>query len=358
MDKPATLPRRLGLGAGLLVAAAVIAWLALGGGGSVHTENAYLKADKLSLTTDVAGLVANVPVQANQPVSAGDLLLHLDDTPFRLAVEEAAAHLEQVRNELMARRADYAEADAALEQARRDADFYQRQLQRNEKMGPVAISEAQLDEARQALTRARAQISINQQKLSSLGAELGGDTNTPLEQQADLKVAQAQLERAQYQLSRTAVYAPVTGIVTNDVPQVGEMARSGLTLITMMSSKDTWVEANLKETQLANVRTGQPATVKIDAYPGVVFNARVASLSPASGSEFALIPPQNASGNWVKVVQRIPVRLQLENSADYPLSLRAGMSAQVRIDTSSALSGKGKGKAIAATGEPAPPQQQ
>ncbi|WP_116368759.1 HlyD family secretion protein [Parahaliea mediterranea] len=325
--------RRLGFGAGILTAAAVVAWLVFGGQGSVHSDNAYVKADKLALATDVGGIVAEVGVRANQPVQRGQLLVRLDDTPFRLAVEEAEAHLGQVRNQLQSRIADYAEAEAALEQAQRDADYYQRQLQRNEKMGPVAISESQLDEARQALSRARSQIAINRQKLSSLAAELGGGIDAPLALHADIKVAQAQLDRARYQLSRTAVYAPVDGIVANEVPQVGEMVPSGMTLVSMLSSEGTWVEVNLKETQLAGVQPGQRARVEVDAYPGVEWEAVVDSLSPASGSEFALIPAQNASGNWVKVVQRVPVRLHLTATrADQPV-LRAGMSAEVHIDT-------------------------
>lgn len=326
--------RRFGLGAGILTAAAVAAWLTFGGRGSVHTENAYIKADILSLATDVGGIVAEVPVQANQRVQQGQLLVRLEDTPFRLAVVEAEAHLHQVQNELLSRRADYAEAEAALEQAQRDADYYQRQLNRNEKMGPVAISEAQLDGARQELARARSQIAINREKLASLAAELGGDNTTPLEDQADLKVAQAQLDNARYKLSRTEIYAPVDGLIANEVPKAGEMAPSGITLINMLSTEDTWVEANLKETQLAGVESGQAATVVIDAYPGVEWEATVDSVSPASGSEFALIPAQNASGNWVKVVQRVPVRLRLTAPDGRQLPLRAGMSAEVRIDVS------------------------
>lgn len=333
-EKLSKLPlRRLGFLIGLVAAVAVAGWCLFGGGSSVQTENAYIKADKISLAPEVSGLVTEVLVKANQPVEKGQLLVQLDPTPFELAVAEAEAHLGQVRNDLLARRADYAEAEAAVEQAHKDADFYRRQLSRNEKLGKVALSEAQLDESRQQLERAKAQIAINTEKLSSLRAELGGNPEIPLEEQADLKVAQAQLDKARYQLSRTRIVAPVAGVIANTVPQVGEMVPAAISVISMLSADGLWVEANLKETELARVRAGQQAEVTLDAYPGFTWQAQVDSLSPASGSEFALIPPQNASGNWVKVVQRVPVRLRLYPAKEAPI-LRAGMSAKVRIDTS------------------------
>ncbi|MCB1853919.1 MAG: HlyD family secretion protein [Halieaceae bacterium] len=321
---------RLLIAGGIAVALAVAAWR-LYGGASVDTENAYIKADKISLSAEVGGIIIDVPVTANQPVKRGDLLVALDDYAFRLAVAEAEGHLGQVRNQLLSRRADYAEAEAALDQARRDADFYQRQLARNEKMGSLAVSEAAVDESRQELARAKSRIAINEQKLTSLRAELGGGIDVPLEEQADLKVAQAQLDRARYQLSRTRIIAPEDGIVASSLPKVGELAHNGLTLISMVSTESLWVEANLKETQLENIHPGLRAQVEVDAYPGHAWLAEVESLSPASGSEFALIPAQNASGNWVKVVQRVPVRLRLLQPDKGPL-LRSGLSAEVSIE--------------------------
>tara|TARA_R110001592_G_scaffold363248_4_gene682176 strand:- start:29283 stop:30359 length:1077 start_codon:yes stop_codon:yes gene_type:complete len=326
------LNRKLWGGAGVAVALAVAAWC-LYDGTTIDTENAYIKADKLSLAAEVSGVVTEVAVHPNQRVKAGDLLVALDDYSYRLAVTEAEAHLAQVKNQLLAKRADHAEAEAALEQARQDAEFYLRQLQRNEKMGAIAISESQLDESHQLLDQARSRIAMTDQKLASLAAEMGGRPGAPVEEQADLKVAQAQLDRARYQLSLTRIVAPVDGVVSNSVPQVGELAHNGLALISLLSSEHLWVEANLKETQLANIRPGQHARVEVDAYPGKEWTAEVDSLSPASGSEFALIPAQNASGNWVKVVQRVPVRLRLLPGDGNPL-LRAGMSAQVWIDIS------------------------
>ncbi|WP_219932639.1 HlyD family secretion protein [Microbulbifer sp. YPW1] len=325
--------RRVGFALGIVVASAVTAWAIWGGGSSVHTENAYVKADKISLAPEVSGIVAEVAVRANQVVSKGDLLVQLDDTPFRLAVAEAEAHMAQIKNQVHARQADYAEAEAELHQAQTDAEFFRRQLARNEKLGKVALSESQLDESRQKLDQARARIAISSEKLASLRAELGGNSQVPLEQQADVMVAQAQLDKARYQLSRTRIVAPVAGVIANEAPQVGEMAPAGLSVVSMLGTEAMWVEANLKETQLEKVRAGQQAEITVDAYPGVKFQALVESLSGASGSEFALIPPQNASGNWVKVVQRVPVRLRLLPAEDRPV-LRAGMSAEVEIDIS------------------------
>lgn len=341
--------RGLWSGIGMAVALAAALWCFYSGS-TVQTDNAYIKADKVSLAAEVGAVVTEVPVRVNQKVRRGDLLVRLDETTYRLAVTEAEGHLAQVRNQLLARKADYAEAEAELEQARRDARYFERQLERSEKLGPVAVSESQLDESRQQLATAKSRIAIITQKLSSLRAELGGSPEAALEDHADLKVAQARLDKARYLLSRTQIVAPVDGIVSNSLPKVGELARSGLTLVSLLSTESVWVEANLKETQLAGILPGQRADVVVDAYPDHHWSARVESLSPASGSEFALIPAQNASGNWVKVVQRVPVRLRLEGSDSGPL-LRAGMSAEVRIDTSGTAGHTGDdGQAVATAG--------
>tara|TARA_R110001599_G_scaffold183562_1_gene376863 strand:- start:25325 stop:25939 length:615 start_codon:yes stop_codon:yes gene_type:complete len=175
------LNRRLWAGAGVAVAVAVAAWC-LYDGTTIDTENAYIKADKLSLAAEVSGVVTEVAVRPNQRVKAGDLLVALDDYSYRLAVTEAEAeaHVAQVKNQLLAKRADHAEAEAALEQAQQDAEFYQRQLQRNEKMGAIAISESQLDESHQLLNQARSRIAMTDQKLSSLAAEMGGRPAAPV----------------------------------------------------------------------------------------------------------------------------------------------------------------------------------
>jgi membrane fusion protein (multidrug efflux system) len=322
--------RRGAFAFGLAALAVALAVVLLSGGGHIRTENAYVKADKLTLAPELISMVEAVYVVANQPVKKGDLLVKLDDHPYRLEVAEAEARVAQARNDIEAKRAEYAEAAAEVERAREDVDYYSRELERAEKLGSLAVSESQLDQARQALKRARALIRINEQRQSSLRAELGGDPDMPIEEQANYRFARAELASARYKVSRMELRAPRDGIIANDVPQVGEAAMAGLPLITMLATDDIWVEANLKETQLAKVRPGQTATVTVDAYPGRSFTAVVDTLSAASGSEFALIPPQNASGNWVKVIQRIPVRLRLTLPDDAPV-LRAGMSAEVDI---------------------------
>ncbi|WKD50344.1 HlyD family secretion protein [Microbulbifer spongiae] len=322
--------RKLGLVLAVVILAA--GWRLFGGTHLVEAEHAFVKADKVSLAPEVSGVITRVLVRANQPVHQGQLLIQIDRTAFELAVAEAEAHLAQVRNGLLARRAEYAEADAALQQARKDAEFYRRQLARNEKLGQMAFSEAELDSARQQLEQAGAQIAINAEKLSSLRAKLGGDPDIALEEQADLKVAQAQLDRARFQLSRTRIIAPVDGTIANTLPQVGEMATAGTRLLDMIDSSELWVEAELEETALGRVRVGQQAEVTLAAYPDFRWQAQVDSMSPASSSEFTPLPGQDASSRREGVVQRVPVRLRLYPLKDAP-ALRAGMSAEVRIDT-------------------------
>lgn len=326
--------RRMALLGGVAVAIIVALWCVFGGSRYIGTENAYIKADKISIASEVTGVVKAVSVRANQFVHQGDVLVQLDDEPYQIAVSEAKANLAQIHNEVLSMRADYAETNAQLQQARTDAKYYSRELERDQKLDQVAVSASQLDAARQALAKANAQIAVYNSQLESLRAELGGGPDVPVEQQPDYQAASARLAKATYELSRTTVRAPSAGMIANDVPLSGEMAAAGVPLISVIRTDNTWVEANLKETELATVKLGQTVDVSVDAYPGEHWQAVVDSMSPASGSEFALIPPQNASGNWVKVVQRIPVRLRLIPRNDAPV-LRAGMSVQVEIDTES-----------------------
>ena len=327
--------RRAGMGLGLLVALAVLLWMLFGGQRYVSTENAYVKIDMISLTADVSGPLVAVHVQRNQPVTKGELLAEVDPAPFRIALTEARADLQAKKNLILSDRADYARLQAQQAQSRRDVAFYGRELKRLQGLKREAVSRVQLDSARQKLDQARSRQQVLDQELASLKAKLGGGPDVPFSDHPDYQSAQAKLEQARYNLAHTRIVAPAAGIIGGSTPLVGERVEAGVPVLTLAKNHSAWVEANLKETQLTDVREGQQVEVTVDSYPGQTWKARVQSLSPATGAEYALIPPQNASGNWVKVVQRIPVKLQLLDTDGKP-PLRAGMSAEISIDTQSA----------------------
>ncbi|MBM7333134.1 secretion protein HlyD [Alcanivorax marinus] len=326
------------MGLGLIVALAVVLWLAFGGRRYVSTENAYVKIDMISLTADVSGPLTRVEVERNQAVQQGQVLAEVDPEPYRIALEEARADQQAVRNRILSERADYARLQAQHAQAERDLAYHQRELERYQGLDRVAVSRSQLDGARQKRDQAGAQASVTEQELASLKAKLGGGPDVAVEEHPDYQAATAKLDRARYDLAHTRIVAPADGVIGGSTPLVGERVNAGVPVFTLAKNRSAWVEANLKETQLTNVREGQSVEVEVDSYPGVVWKATVQSLSPATGSEYALIPPQNASGNWVKVVQRVPVKLRLEDLDGKP-PLRAGMSAEIAIDTGVSLFG-------------------
>lgn len=326
------------MGLGLILALAVVLWLAFGGRRYVSTENAYVKIDMISLTADVSGPLTRVEVERNQAVQQGQVLAEVDPEPYRIALEEARADQQAVRNRILSERADYARLQAQHAQAERDLAYHQRELERYQGLDRVAVSRSQLDGARQKRDQAGAQASVTEQELASLKAKLGGGPDVAVEEHPDYQAATAKLDRARYDLAHTRIVAPADGVIGGSTPLVGERVNAGVPVFTLAKNRSAWVEANLKETQLTNVREGQSVEVEVDSYPGVVWKATVQSLSPATGSEYALIPPQNASGNWVKVVQRVPVKLRLEDLDGKP-PLRAGMSAEIAIDTGVSLFG-------------------
>lgn len=328
--------RRIAMGLGLVVALVVMLWLVFGGRRYVSTDNAYIKIDTASLTATVGGPLVAVYVERNEVVEKGELLARIDPRPYRIARDQARANLHDVRNDILAKRARYAELMVQRGQARKDVAYYQRDLERLQGLDRVAVSRSQLDTARWKLDAARARARALGEQIASLGAELGGGPDVPVEKNAKYQAALARLHQASYDLSRTRIVAPYAGVIGGATPMVGERVQPGLPVFNLSRAGSVWVQANLKETSLTNVRVGQNAEVEVDAYPGVVWKARVESLSPATGSQYALIPAQNASGNWVKVVQRVPVRLRLLDVTGKP-RLRAGMSSEVTIDTGVSL---------------------
>jgi membrane fusion protein (multidrug efflux system) len=329
-----TLVRWTLLALGPVVAVAVGIHLYLAGGRYVTTDNAYVKADTLPVSTDVAGPVAEIAVRNNQRVAAGQLLFRIDDEPYRIELAKNHAYLAQTRNDFAALQANYRGKLADIRQAEGDFAYFEREFRRQSELAQRGIApEAKLDELRRGMETMRQRVASLQAQARGTLAQLGGDADLPPESLPNVRMAQAVVDKAQRDLRRTAVHAPNAGIVTNvDKLQVGQQLAAGQAAFSLVAVDQLWIEANPKETDLTHVKVGDRATVTVDTYPDRVWNARVASLSPATGAEFAVLPAQNASGNWVKVVQRVPVRLAVEVPPDAP-PLRAGMSANISIDT-------------------------
>ncbi|HEY7942920.1 MAG TPA: HlyD family secretion protein [Casimicrobiaceae bacterium] len=310
------------------------AWLYLTGGRYQSTDNAYVRAARVAISSNIAGRVTEVAVHDNQLVHRGDVLFRLDDAPLRIAVQEAQAQLATARLQVESLKASYRQRQADLRSAQDTAAYQQREYERQEKLlAPGIASQAQVDRARHEQDSARQQVAGVQQQMASILANLGGSINLPIDRHPSVQQASALLERARLNLSYAVIAAPDGGIVTKvEQVQVGSYINAAAPVFALVSTHDVWVEANFKEVQLTHMREGQTATVEIDTYPNKSFTARVASLSPGTGSEFSVLPPENATGNWIKVIQRVPVRLELQDSsADAPL--RAGLSASVTVDT-------------------------
>jgi membrane fusion protein (multidrug efflux system) len=310
---------------------------------SVSTDNAYLKANRVKISADVAGRVIAVAVDDNDVVKRGDVLFRLDDQPFAIDVARAEAELQREVTEVKARKARYASSEATLAAANSGFEFAEREYERRVRLSERKVmSAAQLDAAWQERERTRQEVARISEERHALLAELGGDASAPANAHASYLVAKAELDRARLDLARTVVRAPADGIVAQSTQfRPGDYVQAGMPMFVLVENSVLWVEANLKETQLGKVRVGQPAQVRVTAYPDHVWKARVESVSAGTGAEFSLLPPQNATGNWVKVTQRVPVRLALERRFDDP-PLRLGMSAEVEIDILAKPKGGGR----------------
>ena len=299
----------------------------------VSTENAYIKAHHLAISSDIDGRAVRVLVGENDRVRKGDLLFELDPEHHRINISKWEAELNGIRNTLNALRAEYRTAEAELRDAQQEASYYRRVFERQKKLIKRGVaSRAKYDEAERKLTQAKQAARTMEQKIHQVRAKLGGRLNIPAEKHPMFMEAVARKKQAALNLQRTQIVSPAAGIVGKVSLQVGEYVQEGRAVLPIVQTDENWIEANLKETQLTHVRAGQLARIIIDAYPDHEWTAKVMSISPSTGAELSVLPPQNASGNWVKVVQRVPVRLELQRVHNN-LPLRAGMTVSVSIDT-------------------------
>ena len=319
----------------LPIALVVGGYFYLTGGQVMSTDDAYVQAEKVGISTDVSGIVQDVAVKDNQHVAAGQVLYQLDPRQFQIALDNAKANLAQTALSIEAMKQDYKRmvSDTAAQQAQVDLD--QVNFDRNAMLlRSATISQAVYDQARYTLDNDKSKLAALHEQAQVQLAKLGGNPDLAVTEHPQYRQAQAQVDEAQRQLDHTVVAAPFAGEVTG-VPSIapGKYLAASTTAFFLVDTDHIWVDATPKETELTYVRPGQPVTVTVDTYPEFEWHGVVESVSPAAAQEFTLLPAQNTSGNWVKVVQRVPMRVRLDTTDAKLPPLRAGMSVEVDVDT-------------------------
>ena len=319
-----------------LLAVGIGAFLYLGSGRYISTDNAYVGSQKVLITPDISGKVDRVMVREGQHVKAGDELFEIDPQPFRFAVTQAEAKVASVRADYSNLIVNLQSLNKLVDLAKQAIDLKQRDVDRKSQLAKTnAGSLADLDTAVSALVTAQLQSQLAIQQRNSTLNQLLGDPNLPLEKYPAYRQAQAALEQAERDLNHTMLRAPIDGTATQvDNIQLGRFVMASTPVFSVVDDSAPWVDANPKETDITNLKIGQRAQVMVDTFPDRTFWGSVVAVSPGTGSQFSILPAQNASGNWVKVVQRVPVRIQLDRDPAAQ-NLRAGMSATVDIDTKS-----------------------
>jgi len=317
-----------------LILAAAGGYFYLNGGRFEETDNAYVQQAKVSISADVAGRITEVGISENKMVHAGDMIFVIDPEPYQIALNQANAALGTARVNVEQLKVAYATAQKALNAASEVLVIQQSTFDRQNTLVTQGIaSTATLDTPKLQLQQAQNAVSTAEQQVASAAAALGGDATIATDDHPAVQTALAQVSLAERNLAKTKVVAVTDGVISQIASlNVGQFVAAGTTIASLVETKASWVEANFKETQLAGIHVGMTAEVKIDALPGQAIEGKVTSIGAATGSEFSLIPAQNATGNWVKVVQRVPVRIDF--GADAPAELmRSGMSALVNVDT-------------------------
>jgi membrane fusion protein (multidrug efflux system) len=307
----------------------------LNGGRYVGTDDAYVGAQKVLITPDVAGKIIKIVVKEGQHVNEGDVLFEIDPEPYQLARDQAKSALEQARtsyNNLQANIKIYQQMADLMQQS---TDLKQRDVERKSTLAKSSFgSQLDLDNASNALVTARAEVAFVQQQISNAKTQLLGNVELPIEQFPPYYQAKAALGVAQRNLDHTVLRAPLSGIATQvDQIQMGRYVPAGTPVFSIIDIDQPWVDANPKESDFTYVGVGQPVSLDVDAFPDHVFRGTVGSLSPGTGAQFAILPPQNATGNFVKVVQRVPVRIYFDEHDPMVKRLKAGMSVYATIDT-------------------------
>lgn len=325
--------RRSLLALGPIVAVAAGLYVYATTGRYVSTQNAYVRGGQVAVTSNVSGQIVAVHVRVNESVDEGRLLFVIDPEPFEIALREAEAVLAEARLQIEAKRAELSRKRAELKSAEEDAAYQKTEFDRHARLVETnTVSRSRYDEVRHNYTEARSRLITIQQDIAQSIAELGGDANIDTEAHPKVMKAISARDRAALDLRNTQVRAMTGGIVARIGLQPGEYVQAGAPIFAMMAAGSLWVEANLKETELTHIKQGQSATLVVDTFPEVEFRAKVSGISPAAGSEYSVLPAQNATGNWVKITQRVPVRLEIVPADNHP-PLRAGMSVEVSIDT-------------------------
>lgn len=325
---------------GAALVALVSAGFWLFGGRYVSTDNAYVHAAKLMVSTDISGIVSEVDVKEGQHVNKGDVLFRVDPRQFQIALDSAKAQLELTRLNIESMKEDYRRIESSIAGQQAQVELAKANYERAETLVKTgSTSKANYDQMKYAYESGEKQLQSLQDQAKVQLAKLNGDPNIEATKHPQYLQGLAQVEEMQRQLDHTVVRAPFSGIVTQVsalqpgtylVAQTAALTNTGA--VALVSDEDQWIEANMKETDLTNVKVGDKVAVSIDTYPDREWSGTVESISPATGAEFSILPAQNTSGNWVKVVQRITVRVRVDRKPQNP-PLRAGMSADVEIDT-------------------------